>query len=100
MTPQQIASSVKTAGEWIAQGKLHQAAMLCATIIRCHPRNAETLHLLGLIAFSKGEKNKAVNFRERAVRNAPREAIFTTRWEPFLARSIKARLQPTLLETC
>ena len=41
------------------QGRLDQAAELCRTLLAAQPRHGGALHLLGVIAFHKGDLDGA-----------------------------------------
>ena len=58
------------------QGRLDAAEAICQRVLQDNPRDAETLHLLGLIALQRGEPNEAARLIGEAVALAPREAKY------------------------
>ncbi len=57
------------------KGNLRQAGKLYKKILKSHPKDADALHLLGLIAHQTGKHERARNLIEKAVRLAPGHAM-------------------------
>jgi predicted O-linked N-acetylglucosamine transferase (SPINDLY family) len=57
-------------------GRLSEAEANCRAALEALPEHPDALHLLGLIAFQRGDQASAAEFLERAIRSAPQRADF------------------------
>ena len=55
---------------------LEKAETECDRLLKLDPADAESLHLRGLIAYRRGDHPESLKYAERAVRQAPRNALF------------------------
>jgi Flp pilus assembly protein TadD len=58
------------------EGRLEEAEAICRRALEAAPRDAEALHLLGLIALQCGDPNEAVRLINEAVTAAPGQVKF------------------------
>ena len=58
------------------QGQLKEAAALYRNVLARDPKNAEALHLLGVLELQQGNASVAVEFIGQAIGNAPPKAVF------------------------
>ena len=58
------------------QGKLREAKKIYTQIIRISPRNADALHLMGVLANQKGENDTALDLINKAVQIFPQNPIY------------------------
>ena len=58
------------------QGQLGQAESIYQQLLEIDPRNAESLHLLGVIAYQKGKYQIAVDFINQAIEINPNDASY------------------------
>ncbi|MBX3515948.1 MAG: tetratricopeptide repeat protein [Rhodospirillales bacterium] len=57
-------------------GRLEDAARIYQAVLKAHPRNADALHLLGLVAHQKGQHARARTLLARALKERPGDARF------------------------
>ncbi len=57
-------------------GRLKEAEALYRTVLAAEPRNADCLHLLGLIAYKGGQHDKAADLISRALRIKPDDPAY------------------------
>ena len=57
-------------------GRLRDAARLYQSVLKAHPRNADALHLLGLIAHQDGQHARARTLLARALKERPNDPRF------------------------
>lgn len=69
---QQIEAALKQARTLRADGKLAAAGMLCQRILTADPRNADALHLLGVMALQTDSFDVAIGSLTRATAMRPR----------------------------
>jgi predicted O-linked N-acetylglucosamine transferase (SPINDLY family) len=67
---------LKTALALHQNGQLAEAAALYRDILTKNPKNADVLHLLGVIEFQKGNPSEAVALIDRAIKFSPHNAAF------------------------
>lgn len=73
--PRNRAAIVK-AGQCYKAGDLSQAQELCRGILKRDKRDADAIHLLGLIAFQNGALDKATSYYKKCIDLRPREPRF------------------------
>ncbi len=71
-----INNTLKTAGQYHQNGKLHQAEAQYRMILKEIPDNAEALHGLGIIAFQLKKYDVAFDFISKAIENKPEAPQF------------------------
>lgn len=71
-----IHEALEEAALLFQQGALQQARAVLAAILKADPRQAEALHLLGLLALKQGKPAEAESLLARAVKLAPQVAEF------------------------
>ncbi len=79
-----LESAVRLALQAYSGGQIDQAAAICNQILRAVPKNADALHLLGVIAGQKGDCETAVALIRRAIAQAPSRADFYDHLGTFL----------------
>ncbi|MFZ1413348.1 MAG: tetratricopeptide repeat protein [Defluviicoccus sp.] len=57
-------------------GRLRDAARLYQSVLKAHPRNADALHLLGLVAHQEGQHARARSLVSRALKERPGDPRF------------------------
>ena len=57
-------------------GQLQQAEQICQQILRDFPKHAETLHLLGIIAYQVGENKIATGLINQAIEIDSNQYVF------------------------
>ncbi len=57
-------------------GRLEDAARIYQAVLKAHPRNADALHLLGLVAHQEGQHARARMLLARALKERPGDARF------------------------
>ncbi len=67
-------SLVAQAQAHVAAGEIQTAIELCKELLRKHPKNADALHLAGVIALGQGATSEAENFLVDAFREEPLRA--------------------------
>ena len=69
-----ISAALHLASEYFNVGQVDEAVALCQRILQLSPEHAETLNLMGIMAFQLGKMELAVTMLTRAVRKAPNYA--------------------------
>ncbi len=69
--PLTIAGAFALARDLAQSGRLEDAAAVCSKILEAEPAHAETLHLLALVSYRRGDPAAAVRLLRRAVSAAP-----------------------------
>ena len=64
---------VKQAAEYFRLGQFSEADRLCARILKHDPRNSGALGIAGQLAQNAGQYDLAIEYLERAVKEAPKE---------------------------
>lgn len=72
----QVTAKFKSALSFHQQGELAQAEALYEEILTIQPKQADSLHMLGVIAFQKKEYRKAVDLFGKAIEIYPRHSAF------------------------
>jgi protein O-GlcNAc transferase len=57
-------------------GQLPEAREQCRRMLQVEPNQAETLHLMGVIAYQQGHHRQAVEFISKAIENKPAHPMF------------------------
>ena len=68
--------ALSRAVEYYRSGRLQEAAALCDGLLQENPDNPAALHLLGVIAFQRGENKAAVELIEKAIEINPSDPEF------------------------
>ena len=76
MADRQTRAAIVRAGQCYRSGDQSQAQELCRGILKRDKRDADALHLLGLIAFQNGTLDKATSYYKKCVGLRPREPRF------------------------
>lgn len=71
-----VREALDVAVELHGQGRLDEAAILYARILEVEPRQADALHLLGLLHGQKGQIGQAIALVAQAIGIAPERAVF------------------------
>lgn len=76
MAQESLRQLLEQAMQHLRAGQADDAKSICTQILVLQPREANALHLLGLIAHSKGEKEEAANLIRRAISISPNAPAF------------------------
>jgi len=71
-----VAETLQRALTHHQQGMLGEAERIYRSVIRVDPKQADALHLLGVVQQQRGDAKSAVDYISRAVREQPRAAVF------------------------
>jgi protein O-GlcNAc transferase len=104
-------ATLQQAMQYHQAGALAQAEYLYRQILQSNPRDADVLHLLGVMAFQVGRPETALPYFQQAIASSPEKANFHSnlgrtyqalgRLDDSLASYREAlRLKPDLAETC
>lgn len=69
-----MTASLREAMRHHQAGRLEDAARLYQAVLKAHPRNADALHLLGLVAHQEGQHARARMLLSRALKERPGDA--------------------------
>ena len=94
--------------EFHTLGRWAEAEQLYRRMLHVDPSNADALHLLGVIAFQRGDQGSAINQIQRAIAINPQEEAFhsnlgavyqeASRFDEALACYRALELKPSLAE--
>lgn len=76
MAPDSLQTAQQSAIEYFHSGRLQEAEILCRKILGLHPDHADTLHLLGLIAYRAGNFRLACDTLRQAISHHGKEATY------------------------
>jgi tetratricopeptide (TPR) repeat protein len=62
---------LQAAGQQYQAGKLSDAEALCRRVLTAHPHQPDALHILGLIAWRRGDHRQAIDTITRALKSSP-----------------------------
>ena len=79
-----VKSELNRAISYHQNGQFHPAEQIYRSILEFHPRNAEVLHLMGLLAWQTNRCEVAVNLIRQASQIKPREMLFLRDLARFL----------------
>jgi protein O-GlcNAc transferase len=68
--------ALDAAGRFLQAGRLPEARAACGQILAAHPKNADALHLMGIISLQSGEPAAAIDWIRRATLAAPNRADY------------------------
>jgi tetratricopeptide (TPR) repeat protein len=68
ITSSNLLQALRTAHQWQASGNAKDAAALCQQILSAQPRQADAIHLLGVIALQDGNMEKATQHFQKAIK--------------------------------
>jgi Flp pilus assembly protein TadD len=68
ITSSNLLQALRTAHQWQASGNPKDAAALCQQILSTQPRQADAIHLLGVIALQDGDMEKATQHFQKAIK--------------------------------
>ena len=71
-----VLPNLQSAIELHQQGKLDQAQAMYRKLLAINPRNADALHLLGVIAYQTGNHQAAVDLISQAIEIIPNAASY------------------------
>lgn len=71
-----IGSKLNQAAHYHQSGRLQEAKKTYEEILEIRPNHAESLHLLGLIAYQSGDSEKAMGLVTEAIQNDPENPIY------------------------
>ncbi|MEZ0232772.1 MAG: tetratricopeptide repeat protein [Methylophilaceae bacterium] len=72
----QLMQALQAAHQFHAAGQFSDAERLCGEILAVLPKQADAIHLLGVMALTDGNIDKAVNYFERAIKQDPKNPQF------------------------
>jgi tetratricopeptide (TPR) repeat protein len=84
-----IDQAVATAYQHWNAGQPAQAEHLCQQVLRAWPEHAAALHLMGLLAFTAGNKPLAIEYVQRACRSPSAPALFYSNLAEMLRQAGK-----------
>jgi protein O-GlcNAc transferase len=89
-------AAMQVAQQQHQNGNLNEAVRTCFDVLSREPKNAEALHLLGLIALQSGRLDMAIDFMRQSIAVAPQVAHFHTNLGAALQK--KGRLNESIAE--